>query len=84
MNRQEIQDKILEILFEQFEIENPGLDDDLREKYRFDSIDAIDLLASVQDMIGSPLSEEEEKTVMDIRTINNVIDWVEGLVKARP
>lgn len=83
MERHEIESKILAILYEKFEIEDPDLDGDLREKYRFDSIDAIDLLASVEEMLGASLSEEEEKKIMDIRTINNVIDWVEGLVKAR-
>ena len=48
MTREEIQNEILEVLSREFEIENPGLDDDLREKYEFDSIDAIELLVEIE------------------------------------
>ena len=44
MTRDEIRDKILQVFEEEFEIANPGLDDDLREAHGFDSIDAIELL----------------------------------------
>ncbi len=40
MTRDEITDRIIAIFRDEFEIENPGMDDDLREKYTFDSIDA--------------------------------------------
>lgn len=83
MVRDEIQSRILEILRENFEIENPGLDDDLREKYDFDSIDALELLSEIEDFFGSELTREEKKGAMDIRTINQICDYVERLAKAR-
>ena len=41
MTRQEIEREVKTIFQREFEIENPGMDDDLRETYEFDSIDAI-------------------------------------------
>ena len=83
MTREEIQIEILKILEDEFEIENPGIDDNLREKYQFDSIDAIQLLSEIEDLLGSELTLEEKTTAMDIRTINQICDYVESLVKER-
>lgn len=80
-------DTVTEVLFffrKEFEIENPGLDDDLREKHAFDSIDAIELLIKIEEMLGSELTQEEKKRAMDIRTINQICDYIEALTKARP
>jgi acyl carrier protein len=83
MTREEIQIEILKILEDEFEIENAGMDDNLREKYHFDSIDAIQLLSEIEDLLGSELTLEEKTTAMDIRTINQICDYVESLVKER-
>jgi acyl carrier protein len=83
MTREEIQSKILEIFREEFEIEAPGMDDDLREKYEFDSIDALELLGEIEEFLGSELTQDEKKEAMDIRTINQICDYVELLVKER-
>jgi acyl carrier protein len=83
MTRQEIEREIKEIFRREFEIENPGLDDDLREKYEFDSIDAIELLLEIERMLGSELTQEEKKQAMDIRTINQICDYIERIIKAR-
>jgi len=83
MTREEIQSKILEIFREEFEIEAPGMDDDLREKYEFDSIDALELLGEIEEFLGSELTQDEKKQAMDIRTINQICDYVELLVKER-
>lgn len=83
MTRQEIQIEILKILKNEFEIENPGMDDNLREKYHFDSIDAIQLLSEIEDLLESELTLEEKTMAMDIRTINQICDYVESLVKGR-
>ena len=48
MTREEITLKIFEIFQREFEIENPGLDDDLRETCEFDSVDAIELLLEIE------------------------------------
>jgi len=81
MNREEIVGKILQILNDEFEIANPGLDDNLTEKYEFDSIDAIALLEYVEDFIAAPLTQEEKKSAMDIRTINQICDFIERIMK---
>ena len=83
MTRDEIQSEILKILFREFEIENPDLDDDLRLKYEFDSIDAIELLVEIENYLKTELTQEEKKQAMEIRTINHICDYVEALAKTR-
>jgi acyl carrier protein len=84
MTRDEIIAQILQFFRKEFEIENPGLDDNLREKYGFDSIDAIELLLKIENLLGSELTQEEKKQAMDIRTINQICDYIEAMAKARP
>jgi acyl carrier protein len=67
------------IFREEFEIENPGLDEDLREAHGFDSIDAIELLREIEEMLGSELSQEEKKGAMGIRTLGQIADYIEAL-----
>ncbi len=83
MTREEIVTQVLCFFGEEFEIENPGLDDNLREKHGFDSIDAIEMLLKIEKMLGSELSHEEKKRAMDIRTINHICDYIESLAAAR-
>ncbi|MFH1132131.1 MAG: phosphopantetheine-binding protein [Pseudomonadota bacterium] len=83
MTREEIQSKIIEIFREKFEIENPGLEDNLREEHKFDSIDAIDLLVVIEDMLETSLSQDEKKLAMEIRNINQIVDFVVEIEKAR-
>ena len=83
MTREEITTAILAFLRKEFEIENPGMDDDLREKHEFDSIDAIELLLEIEHMLASELTQEEKKRAMDIRTINQICDYVESVAKIR-
>jgi acyl carrier protein len=83
MTREEIVDKILVILKDEFEIVDPDLDINLTEEYEFDSIDAIALLEYVEDFIASPLTQEEKKQAMEIRTINQICDFIEDVLKKR-
>lgn len=83
MTREEIIEHVLHIFRKEFEIENPGLDDDLREKHEFDSIDAVELLLQIEKMLGSELTQEEKKQAMDIRTINQICDYIERLQRTR-
>jgi len=83
MTRQEIETEIKIIFQREFEIENPGFDDDLREKYEFDSIDAIELLLEIERMLDSELTQEEKKQAMDIRTINQICDYIERIIQTR-
>ncbi|MBW1704890.1 MAG: acyl carrier protein [Deltaproteobacteria bacterium] len=83
MTREEIKTEILRIFRDQFEIEDPGLDDDLREVHEFDSIDAIELLGEIEIILSSELTRAEKKEAMEIRTINHILDYVESLSLAR-
>ena len=83
MTRDEIKSEIIRIFRDQFEIENPGLDDDLRDAHEFDSIDAIELLREIEIMLGSELTQAEKKKAMDIRTINDILDYIELMSAAR-
>ncbi len=83
MTRQEIEEEILKIFQREFEVENPGMDDNLREAYGFDSIDAIELLLGIEKLLGFELTQEEKKQAMDIRTINQICDYIERIAQAR-
>jgi acyl carrier protein len=76
MTRDEIETAIIRIFTDQFEIINPGLDDDLREVHEFDSIDAIELLREIEILLGVQLAREDKKAAMDIRTISQIVDYV--------
>lgn len=76
MTRDEIETAIVRIFADQFEIDNPDLDDDLREAHEFDSIDAIELLREIEILLGVQLAREDKKAAMDIRTINQIVDYV--------
>ena len=83
MTREDIQSGILKIFSDQFEIDHPQLNEDLREAHEFDSIDAIDLLSEIEKMLNSELSQNEKKQAMDIRTISQICDYVESLARSR-
>lgn len=79
MTRDDIEKAIIAIFQNQFEIEDPGLSDDLRDVHEFDSIDAIELLREIEILLGVQLTREEKKAAMDIRTINQIVDYVVDL-----
>jgi acyl carrier protein len=79
MTKAEIKTAILDIFEEQFEISNPSPNDDLREAYEFDSIDAIELLREIEILLKRQLSRPEKMAAMDIRTINQIVEYVENL-----
>jgi acyl carrier protein len=84
MTRDDIQDKILAILTEDFEFEKPGLDDNLRDDHGFDSIDAIELLGKIEiSILGFSLTREEKEKAMGIRTINDIVDYIEEIRLSR-
>lgn len=83
MTKSETAAAILKIFSDQFEIDNPGMDDDLREVYEFDSIDAIELLREIEVLLNTQLTRDEKKAAMDIRTIDHIVDYVAGLAQSR-
>lgn len=76
MERDDIKASILRLFEEEFEIENPGLDDDLREVHGFDSIDGIELLREIELLLDTELTREEKENAMEIRTINQILDYI--------
>ena len=83
MSRNAIVNEILTVLKDEFEIINPDLNDNLTEKYEFDSIDAIALLEYMEKIIGSELTQEEKKQTLEIRTINHIVDYIEAMINKR-
>lgn len=83
MTREEIVNKVLAIFKEEFEIVNPGLDDDLRDVHEFDSIDAIELLIEIEYFLDAELTQDEKKAAMGIRTINDICDYIAALAKIK-
>ncbi|MGB4220716.1 MAG: phosphopantetheine-binding protein [Smithellaceae bacterium] len=83
MKRQDIENELRKIFLRDFEIENPELDANMREAYGFDSIDAIDLLLEIEKFLGSELTQEEKKQAMDIRTMRQIIDYIEKMAARR-
>lgn len=83
MTRDEIRSEVLRVFKEQFEITDPDPDENLREAYEFDSIDAIELLREIEILLETQLTREEKKMAMDIRSINQILDYIESLAAVR-
>lgn len=83
MTREELRDKILTILTDDFEFEQPGLEDNLRDDHGFDSIDAIELLGKIELLLDFSFTREEKEKAMGIRTINDILDYVEAIQQSR-
>ncbi len=83
MTRDVLKEKILAILVQDFEFQQPGLDDNLRDDHGFDSIDAIELLGKIEIILGYPLTREEKEKAMEIRTINDILDYLEKIQQGR-
>lgn len=79
LEREYILKELSRIFNEKFEIKNPGVDDDLREEYEFDSIDAIELLVEIEKILGFPLSQEQKKMAMEVRTIDQICDYIQKM-----
>ena len=79
MTPDEIRERILKVFRDRFEIDSPHHDEDLREAYEFDSIDAIDLLREIELMRGTKLTIDQKKAAINIRTINQIVDYVASL-----
>ncbi len=83
MERDAILSAIIRIFAERFEIENPNVDDHLGDAHEFDSIDAVELLHEIELLLDTKLTRDEKKNAMEIRTINQIVDYIEALSAAR-
>lgn len=83
MGRDQIQAALIRVFRERFQIVEPAVDENLRDAYEFDSIDAVELLHEIELLIDTRLTQTEKKSAMDIRTINQIIDYIEAVAAAR-
>jgi acyl carrier protein len=83
MTRDALQEKILAILSQDFEFKDPQLDDNLRDDHGFDSIDAIELLGKIETILGFSLTRDEKEKAMEIRTINDILDYLDTIWEGR-
>jgi acyl carrier protein len=83
MERDAIKAAIIRIFEEKFEIVGPSADDNLRDAYEFDSIDAVELLHEIEILLDTRLTQAEKKNAMEIRTINQIMDYIEALARDR-
>jgi acyl carrier protein len=79
MTRDEIKTALFSLFRDRFEIDDPDPDANLREEYEFDSIDAIEMLREIELMLGTQLTRAEKKQAMEIRTINQILDYIISL-----
>lgn len=79
MKREEIENKIKEILVSDFEIASEKLvpEAKLFEDLDLDSIDAVDMVVRLQQMTGLKVKAEDFK---QIRTLGDIVDVVEKLL----
>jgi acyl carrier protein len=77
MTRQEILDKVREMMIEMFELdaETVTLQAHLMDDLDLDSIDAIDMVVKLQEITGKRVDEERLK---QIRTVEHIVDLVEA------
>jgi len=78
-SKEEIYDKICEILKKEFEIDEASLNKDanLFTDLDLDSIDAVDLAVRLQQYTNKRISPEEFK---EIRTLNDVVEAIYKLI----
>lgn len=80
-NKQEIYEKLREVLVELFEIEAAkiSLDANLYTDLDIDSIDAVDLVIKLKEITGKKIQAEEFKQV---RTVGDVVETLHNLLNA--
>lgn len=81
MTRAEIEDVLLKVLEEKFKIRDPDRDQNLFEHYDFDSIDALEMLETLETRHGMRLSLEQKKQLFEHRTINQLTGYLETALR---
>ncbi len=75
MDREQVQSRVIAMITETFELE-PGsvhAESNLYEDLELDSIDALDLVVKLQELIQKRVEESE---LREIRTVTDVVDLV--------
>lgn len=80
LSRQELQEKICQIMGEMFEIPLDKLTEDAKlfEELGLDSIDAVDLVVKVQELTGRRVDQADLRRV---RSVGDVVNIVEAHLK---
>ena len=81
MERVKIEEVILHIMADEFSIINPDKDVNLGEKYEFDSIDALETLSQVEQILEVELTMDEKKQLFDYRSINQIVDYLTSVIR---
>ena len=78
--KQEIYDAVVKILVDEFDIDSGDISQDvnLYEDLDLDSIDAVDLVAKLQELTGKKVQPDQFRAV---RTVGDVVGAVESLLK---
>ncbi|MEL4425775.1 acyl carrier protein [Shewanella indica] len=79
-SREQILKMLSKILVDEFEVDAEAITPEasLYEELDLDSIDAVDLVIKLQQLTGKKIQPDEFKSV---RTVNDVVNAIEGLVK---
>jgi acyl carrier protein len=82
MTREEIFQKLKEVLCKEFEIEADSVTDEARlfDDLELDSIDAVDLLVKMKEFARGKIEPEQFKKA---RTVQNVVDILYPIAHAR-
>nr|WP_319392571.1 acyl carrier protein [uncultured Desulfobacter sp.] len=83
MDREEIESTIINFIETNFEMSDVGVDDDLNAVHGFDSIDAIELLREIETLMEGKLTRDEEEAAMGIRTVRQIVDFIEKAMADR-
>jgi acyl carrier protein len=83
MDREEIETTIINFIETNFEMSDVGVDDDLNAAHGFDSIDAIELLREIETLMEGKLTRDEEEAAMGIRTVRQIVDFIEKAMADR-
>lgn len=80
-SQEEIFEKLKQILIDMFELEAEDitLEADLYEELDIDSIDAVDLMVQLREIVGKKIQPEDFKSV---RTVQDVVNAVENLINS--
>jgi acyl carrier protein len=75
MDRDEVQSRVLSMMAETFELDRDSitLDSKLYEELDLDSIDALDMVVKLQELMNRRVNEEE---LRGLRTVGDVVDMV--------
>jgi len=83
MERKKIESTIIDFIETNFEMSDVGVDDDLNAVHGFDSIDAIELLREIETLMDGKLTRDEEEAAMGIRTVRQIVDFIEKAMADR-